>query len=221
MQRMATIPTIDQESLEGLFPLLKTLVQHQALKRSKAPSPAHKVNHDPTSLINSSSRKASRSNLVNHLLPAEDGYNSIAYDREEKSNSLPTAELPGDLAASPDIFCLPYRGEVHFMLATKGVAILGYRSVDLFSSQNESLDKIIATQQDKDKLIASNILPYSHQSQEVAIVAAESVSRLSSGAKLFDKHTSQDFFHLPPLSPDSPTTNVSCLPCGKIFGINI
>ena len=196
---------------------------------SKAPSPAlpsqnlNKIDHNPTSLINPSSRKAFRSGLVNQLIPAEDGYNPIAYDREGESDSLPTEELPGDRTASSDIFCLPHRGEIQFMLATKGAANLGYISVDLFFSQNKSLDKIIATQQDKDELIAQNILPYSHQSQEVAIVSAKSVSYLTSGAEIFDSHTSssvilpQDIIHVPPLSPDSSTTVVTCSACSRVY----
>lgn len=151
------------------------------------------------------------------LTPAEDECNPIAYDRKGKSNSLRTEELPGDQTAGSDIFCLPHRGEVQFMLATKGAAILGYISVDLFFSQNESLDKIIATQQDKDELIAQNILPYSRQSQEVAIVSAQSVSHLTSGAETSGCHTSSpvimpqenfimpesNFYPSPQITPES------------------
>ena len=202
-------------------------------RRSKAPSPAlptdnlNKIDHNPKSLMDSSSRNASRSDLVKQLIPTEDGYNPIAYDREGESNSLPTEELPGDWAASSGIFCLPHRGEVQFMLATKGAAILGYRSVDLFFSQNKSLEKIIATQQDKDELSAQNILPYSHQSQEVAIVSTDSVSCLKTGAKMFSNHTSssvvmpQDSFHLPPSTSDTPTAVLTCPACSKVFKGNI
>ena len=202
-------------------------------QRSKAPSPAlpnhnlNKIDHNPTSLIDPSSRKASRSDLVNQLIPTEDGYNPIAYNQEGESNSLPTEELPGDSTASSDIFCLPHRGEIQLMLAAKGAAILGYRSVDLFFSQNKSLDKIIATQQDKDELSAQNILPYAHQSQEVAIVSAKSVSHLTSGAEVFRSPTSssvimpQDHFHHPPSNPDSSTTVVECSACNKVFRGNI
>ena len=191
-------------------------------QRSRAPSPAHEIVHNPTNLMSLSSLKASRSDLVNHLLPTEDGYNPTAYDEEWESKALPTEELPSDLAASSDIFCLPHRGEVQFMLATKGAAILGYRSVDLFFSQNESLDKIIATQQDKDELIARNILPYSHQPQIVAIVSAESVSYLTSGAENSSRHTSssvimpQERFYPSPLSLVSSPTDVNYSACGEV-----
>ena len=198
-------------------------------QRSRAPPPAlatqnlDKIDHNPTSLRNSSSLKASRSGLVNQLIRAEHGYNPIAYDREGENNSLPTEELPGDRTASSQIFCLPHRGDIQFMLATKGAAILGYISVDLLFSQNKSLDKIIATQQDKDELIAQNILPYSHQSQEVAIVSAKSVSHLTSGADIPCSHTSssvimpQDCLHPSSLSLDSPATVLQCPGCGRSF----
>ena len=78
----------------------------------------------------------------------------IAYDREGTEDLSLTEELPRDQIARSDIFCLPHRGETEFMLATGVAAILGYIRVDLLFSQNESLDKIIATQQDKDELRA-------------------------------------------------------------------
>ena len=198
-------------------------------QRSKAPPPAlptqnlDNIDHNLTSLRNSSSRKASGSDLVNQLIRAEHGYNPITYDREGENSSLPTEELPGDRTASSQIFCLPHRGDIQFMLATKGAAILGYISVDLLFSQNKSLDKIIATQQDKDELIAQNILPYSHRSQEVAMLSAKSVSHLTSGAEIPCSHTSssvimpQDCFYPSSLGLDSPATVVKCPACSKIF----
>lgn len=63
------------------------------------------------------------------------------------------------------------------MLATECARVLGYRDSYLLFNKNRSLFKIIATQAEKDDLIAQDILPYSYRSRQIAIVTAKSMFR--------------------------------------------
>ncbi|KAF2461081.1 chromatin remodelling complex Rsc7/Swp82 subunit-domain-containing protein [Lineolata rhizophorae] len=74
-------------------------------------------------------------------------------------------------------FLVPKRGDKLFMLATECARVLGYRDSYLLFNKNRSLYKIIATQAEKDDLIAQEILPYSYRSRQIAIVTARSMFR--------------------------------------------
>ncbi|KAL1953925.1 hypothetical protein VTO42DRAFT_2025 [Malbranchea cinnamomea] len=63
------------------------------------------------------------------------------------------------------------------MLATECARVLGYRDSYLLFNKNRSLHKIIASQAEKDDLIAQDILPYSYRSRQIAIVTARSMFR--------------------------------------------
>ena len=63
------------------------------------------------------------------------------------------------------------------MLATECARVLGYRDSYLLFNKNRSLFKIIANQEEKDELIAQEILPYSYRSRQIAIVTARSMFR--------------------------------------------
>ncbi|PGH05229.1 hypothetical protein AJ79_06840 [Helicocarpus griseus UAMH5409] len=74
-------------------------------------------------------------------------------------------------------FTVPNRGKKLFMLATECARVLGYRDSYLLFNKNKSLYKIIASQVEKDSLIAQDILPYSYRSRQIAIVTARSMFR--------------------------------------------
>ena len=63
------------------------------------------------------------------------------------------------------------------MLATECARILHYRDSYLLFNKNRSLYKIIASQKEKDDLIAQEILPYAYRSRQIAIVSARSMFR--------------------------------------------
>ena len=74
-------------------------------------------------------------------------------------------------------FTVPDRGNKLFMLATECARVLTYRDSYLLFNKNRSLHKIIATQTEKDHLIAHDFLPYSYRSRQIAIVTARSMFR--------------------------------------------
>ena len=74
-------------------------------------------------------------------------------------------------------FYVSNRGDKMFMLATECARVLNYRDSYLLFNKNRSLYKIIATQAEKDELIAQEILPYSYRSRQIAIVTAKSMFR--------------------------------------------
>ncbi|KAJ5160334.1 uncharacterized protein N7482_007338 [Penicillium canariense] len=74
-------------------------------------------------------------------------------------------------------FRVPNRGTKLFMLATECARVLNYRDSYLLFNKNRSLHKIIASQIEKDDLIAQDILPYSYRSRQIAIVSARSMFR--------------------------------------------
>ncbi|KAJ5561955.1 hypothetical protein N7461_000716 [Penicillium sp. DV-2018c] len=74
-------------------------------------------------------------------------------------------------------FRVPLRGRKLFMLATECARVLNYRDSYLLFNKNRSLHKIIASQIEKDDLIAQDILPYSYRSRQIAIVSARSMFR--------------------------------------------
>ncbi|QPC66931.1 hypothetical protein HYE67_009162 [Fusarium culmorum] len=74
-------------------------------------------------------------------------------------------------------FLVPNRGDKLFMLATECARVLGYRDSYLLFNKNRSLFKIIASQAEKDDLVAQEILPFSYRSRQIAIVTARSMFR--------------------------------------------
>ena len=63
------------------------------------------------------------------------------------------------------------------MLATECTRVLGYRDPYLLFNKNRSLLKILATQQEKEYLIQQQIIPFSYQSRQIAVVSARSIFR--------------------------------------------
>jgi hypothetical protein len=74
-------------------------------------------------------------------------------------------------------FLVPNRGDKLFMLATECARVLSYRDSYLLFNKNRSLYKIIASQAEKDDLVAQEILPFSYRSRQIAIVTARSMFR--------------------------------------------
>lgn len=125
------------------------------------------VDHNATSLTGSSPRNAEHSNLAYQPIPEEDRYHLATHDQEGESKVSPTGGLSGGRASCLKMFHSQHRDDKPCMPATECTRIIGYRNKDLFFSQNQSLDKIIATQQDEDELIHQGILPHWYRSREL------------------------------------------------------
>jgi chromatin structure-remodeling complex protein RSC7 len=90
---------------------------------------------------------------------------------------MANGQLTGNREYRCRTFLVPNRGDKLFMLATECARVLGYRDSYLLFNKNRSLFKIIASQVEKDDLVAQEILPFSYRSRQIAIVTARSMFR--------------------------------------------
>ena len=118
-----------------------------------------------------------RDHCTDQLNGDRDEYIPREIDEAGERKISPAGELLGGRQFSVRTFCVPSRGEKRFMLATECARVLGYRDSYLLLNKNRSLYKIIATQQEKDDLIARDVLPYTYRTRQIAIVTAKSMFR--------------------------------------------
>lgn len=118
-----------------------------------------------------------RDHTTDQLTPEGDEYEPREFDAEGERKVAPTGHPQDGREYRMRTFYVPNRGTKLFMLATECARVLGYRDSYLLFNKNRSLFKIIATQPEKDELIAHDILPYSYRSRQIAIVTAKSMFR--------------------------------------------
>lgn len=118
-----------------------------------------------------------RDHTTDQLTPEGDEYIPREFDDEGDKKVMSTGNLCNGREYKCRTFHVPHRGEKLFMLATECARVLGYRDSYLLFNKNRSLFKIIATQAEKDDLIAQELLPYSYRSRQIAIVTARSMFR--------------------------------------------
>ena len=99
------------------------------------------------------------------------------YDESGERKVSPLGETLGGRVYNIRTFSMAHRGKKQFMLARECARVLGYRDSYLLFNKNRSLHKIIATPQEKEDLINREILPYSYQSRQIALVTAKSMFR--------------------------------------------
>jgi Chromatin remodelling complex Rsc7/Swp82 subunit len=118
-----------------------------------------------------------RDHTTDQLTPEGDEYTLREWDEagEKKVNELGYPQ--GGRQYRIKTFTLNGRGDKLFMLATECARVLTYRDSYLLFNKNRSLYKIIASQKEKEDLIAQDILPYSYRSRQIAIVTARSMYR--------------------------------------------
>ena len=118
-----------------------------------------------------------RDHTTDQLNEAGDEYLPREIDEFGEKKVMPNGELLGDRQYRCRTFHVPNRGDKLFMLATECARVLGYRDSYLLFNKNRSLFKIIASQTEKDDLVAQEILPFSYRSRQIAIVTARSMFR--------------------------------------------
>jgi len=118
-----------------------------------------------------------RDHTTDQLNEAGDEYIPREVDEFGEKKVMPNGELLGDRQYRCRTFHVPNRGDKLFMLATECARVLGYRDSYLLFNKNRSLFKIIASQAEKDDLVAQEILPFSYRSRQIAIVTARSMFR--------------------------------------------
>jgi chromatin structure-remodeling complex protein RSC7 len=118
-----------------------------------------------------------RDHTTDQLGPGGDEYLPREIDEAGEKKVLPNGQLTGNREYRCRTFLVPNRGDKLFMLATECARVLGYRDSYLLFNKNRSLYKIIASQVEKDDLVAQEILPFSYRSRQIAIVTARSMFR--------------------------------------------
>lgn len=118
-----------------------------------------------------------RDHTTDQLNGAGDEYIPRETDEFGEKKVMPNGQLLGGREYRCRTFLVPNRGDKLFMLATECARVLGYRDSYLLFNKNRSLYKIIASQVEKDDLVAQEILPFSYRSRQIAIVTARSMFR--------------------------------------------
>ncbi|CAI4216259.1 unnamed protein product [Parascedosporium putredinis] len=118
-----------------------------------------------------------RDHTTDQLNAAGDEYIPRETDEFGEKKVMPNGQLQGGREYRCRTFLVPNRGDKLFMLATECARVLGYRDSYLLFNKNRSLYKIIASQVEKDDLVAQEILPFSYRSRQIAIVTARSMFR--------------------------------------------
>ncbi|KAF1989492.1 hypothetical protein K402DRAFT_273788 [Aulographum hederae CBS 113979] len=118
-----------------------------------------------------------RDHTTDQLNPEGDEYIPREYDDGGEKKVTANGQVLDNREYRCRTFYVPDRGNKLFMLATECARVLGYRDSYLLFNKNRSLYKIIASQAEKDHLIAQEILPYSYRSRQIAIVTARSMFR--------------------------------------------
>lgn len=118
-----------------------------------------------------------RDHTTDQLNPSGDEYLPREIDEFGEKKVMANGQLLGGRTYRCRTFLVPNRGDRLFMLATECARVLGYRDSYLLFNKNRSLFKIIASQPEKDDLVAQEILPFSYRSRQIAIVTARSMFR--------------------------------------------
>ena len=118
-----------------------------------------------------------RDHTTDQLGPGGDEYLPREIDEAGEKKVMPNGQLLGGRQYRCRTFLVPHRGDKLFMLATECARVLSYRDSYLLFNKNRSLYKIIASQVEKDDLVAQEILPFSYRSRQIAIVTARSMFR--------------------------------------------
>lgn len=159
-------PQTPQQQNAGLPPQINTVTPSQTSPPKSTPTKSV-VKALPTV----------RDHTTDQLTPEGDEYIPREYDEAGEQKVQPNGQLLDKREYKCRTFFVPNRGDKLFMLATECARVLGYRDSYLLFNKNRSLYKIIATQAEKEDLIAQDILPFSYRSRQIAIVTAKSMFR--------------------------------------------
>lgn len=131
------------------------------------------------------------------LTPEGDEFVSSEFDPEGEKKINMDGELQGGRQFRMSTFKLPGRGTRLFMMATECAKELNFRDSYLLFNKNKSLYKMIASQKDKEALIALGLLPYSFRSRVIGIITARSIYRQFGARAIVDgRRVVDDYWEL-------------------------
>ncbi|KAG5366505.1 Chromatin structure-remodeling complex subunit rsc7 [Yarrowia sp. B02] len=115
--------------------------------------------------------------VLSELTPEGDEFVVSEFDPEGEKKIDLDGRPQGGREFRMNTFKLPGRGSKLFMMATECAKELNFRDSYLLFNKNKSLYKMIASQKDKEALIALGLLPYSFRSRVIGIITARSIYR--------------------------------------------
>lgn len=115
--------------------------------------------------------------VMSELTPEGDEFVVSEFDAEGEKKIDLDGRPQGGREFRMNTFKLPGRGSKLFMMATECAKELNFRDSYLLFNKNKSLYKMIASQKDKEALIALGLLPYSFRSRVIGIITARSIYR--------------------------------------------
>ncbi len=134
----------------------------------------------------SSSKGSRRLHTLSELNESGDEYLPAVTDSAGEKKVQPNGQLCDGRVYRLRTFTLPNRGDKLFMIGIECAKVLGYRDAYLLFNENPTLYKVFATSEEKDFLIAMEILPHWSSARQIAIVTARSMYRC------FDSRIIQD-----------------------------
>ncbi|QNQ00319.1 Chromatin structure-remodeling complex subunit rsc7 [Yarrowia lipolytica] len=133
--------------------------------------------------------------VLSELTPEGDEFVVSEFDPEGEKKIDLDGRPQGGREFRMNTFKLPGRGSKLFMMATECAKELNFRDSYLLFNKNKSLYKMIASQKDKEALIALGLLPYSFRSRVIGIITARSIYRQFGARAIVDgKRVTDDYW---------------------------
>ncbi|CAG8503903.1 1442_t:CDS:2, partial [Cetraspora pellucida] len=112
------------------------------------------------------------------VVAKEDNQDEEILDEKGEQKITKDGELLGGRKFKVPVFQLPTRGSTWYMCSMDPAKVLGFRDSYLFFTKNQSLIRITVTDEERDYLISTGILPTIFRSRPIAIVSARSIFKM-------------------------------------------
>ncbi|KAF0427873.1 chromatin structure-remodeling complex protein rsc7 [Gigaspora margarita] len=149
-----------------------------------------------TRIVNESQQQQQQQMVVDYeqqqseskMIAKEEKQDEEILDEKGEQKITKDGELLGGRKYKVPVFQLPTRGSTWYMCSMDPAKVLGFRDSYLFFTKNQSLIRITVTDEERDYLITTGILPTIFRSRPIAIVTARSIfkmfgSRIVQGGK--------------------------------------
>ncbi|CAG8830810.1 2466_t:CDS:2, partial [Gigaspora margarita] len=120
-------------------------------------------------------------------------------DEKGEQKITKDGELLGGRKFKVPVFQLLARGKTWYMCSMDPSKVLGFRDSYTFFTKNSSLKRLTATNEERDYLIATGLIPTNLRSRPISLVSARSIFMLfgskiiqGDGIKFYDPHTNTE-----------------------------
>ncbi|CAG8670618.1 11006_t:CDS:2, partial [Racocetra persica] len=140
------------------------------------------------------------------VIANEENQDEEILDEKGEQKITKDGELLGGRKFKVPVFQLPTRGNTWYMCSMDPAKVLGFRDSYLFFTKNQSLKRITVTDEERDYLISTGILPTIFRSRPIAIVSARSIFKMF-GSRIIQngKRRRDDYFESSIKFDDDPS----------------